>query len=227
MNEGLLLSILIASLDARNKQLASLLQNLQQQIQQCGAANMVEVLVRADDGTETIGAKRNHLIEQASGRFIVFVDDDDGVSEQYVSSLVQAIQGHPEADCICFPGEIYFRGKHPRLLVHSISFTQWCEQDGRYVRPPSHITPVLRSIASAYQFEETDYSEDIDWSLRMSQDGVLRQEAVVEQVLYFYYSRVFYAYQFLLDHTQTLRHALGLRLANRISARRALKKRSG
>lgn len=209
-----LLSILIPTLEARTSLCKKLCSALEQQMRQTNNRDIVEILVLRDDGSAAVGAKRNQLISQARGRYIVFIDDDDSVSRDYVGKLVNAIRENPGADCISFAGEITFRGKHPRKMIHSARYRDWHYGKGRYLRPPCHITPIRRHIAAKYPFAEIDYAEDMDWTLRMSHDQVLEQEVLLDEILYFYNSRRLYAYQWLLDRTQPLRHALGLRFAD-------------
>ena len=184
------------------------------QIAAASGEEAVEILTLRDDGSGAVGAKRNQLINQANGRFVVFVDDDDWVSQNYVAKILKAIQQQEQADCISFAGEITFRGKHPKKMIHSVRFKEWHCSGGEYLRPPCHITPVRRDIAARYPFAEVDFAEDMDWTLRMSRDAVLATEAVIDDVLYFYRCRRSYYVQWLLDRTQPLRHMLGLRFAD-------------
>ncbi len=209
-----LLSILIPTLDSRRELCERLQAELERQVAEISGGEAVEILTLRDDGGAAIGAKRNRLIDAARGRFIVFVDDDDWVSEDYVARILRAIRRNGQADCVSFAGEITFRGKHPRKLVHSIRFREWHHSDGAYLRPPCHITPVRRDIAARYPFAEIDFAEDMDWALRISRDAALAREAVIDEVLYFYRCRRPYFRQWLLDRTQPIRHALGLRFAD-------------
>ncbi len=226
-NSECLLSILIPTMESRLPLFTRLREELERQIARPGAGTAVEILALGDDGTEAVGAKRNRLMDMARGRFLVFVDDDDRISADYVRLILEAIRENPAADCVTFPGEITFNGRQPRKLVHSIRYTDWYELRGEYVRPPCHITPIRSDIARRYRFAEVDYSEDVDWAMRISRDGALRQEAMIDAVLYHYDSRRRYAWQWLLDKTQPVRHALGLRSVNRLSALRRLRTPSG
>lgn len=209
-----LLSILIPTLESRRDLCGRLQGELKRQIAQVSGEHAVEILTLRDDGSATVGAKRNRLINEANGRFVVFVDDDDWVSKSYVSRILKAIQQQEQADCISFAGEITFRGKHPRKMIHSVRFKEWHCSGGEYLRPPCHITPVRRDIAARYPFAEVDFAEDMDWTLRMSRDAALATEAAIDDVLYFYRCRRPYFFQWLLDRTQPLRHVLGLRIAD-------------
>jgi glycosyltransferase involved in cell wall biosynthesis len=218
-----LLSILIPTMESRLTLYTRLREELTRQSAAPGAGAAVEILALSDDGSEALGAKRNQLMDMARGRFLVFVDDDDRVSPEYVRTILAAIRENPLTDCISLAGEITFCGRHPRRLVHSTRYTDWYERKGEYVRPPCHITPIRRDIARRYRFADVDYSEDMDWALRISRDGALRREVPVDMVLYYYDSRRHYAWQWLLDKTQTVRHALGLRKVNRVAMSRRMR----
>jgi hypothetical protein len=220
VSHGRALSILIPSLRQRAPLLARLRSDLDAQIAACGAGGRVEVLTDVDAGEKPIGEKRNRLLEAATGDFVVFVDDDDRLSPRYVRSVLAAIDSNPLADCVCFPAEVRFRGGHPHLMVHAIESTQWHFRGGQYRRPPSHITPIRRSIASNFAFEPVSHSEDIDWSLRISAAGALTDAVTIDEVLYFYDCARPWPVQWLTDRTQGIRHALGLRRANLLVLRR-------
>ena len=209
-----LLSILVPTLESRRPLCDALQQDLERQISQSACDDEVEILLSCDNGQASIGAKRNQLIRQARGRFVVFIDDDDRVSRHYVEKIIQAIRNDPDIDCVGFTGEITFRGKHPRKMQHSINHREWQHGNGMYLRPPCHITPIRREIAMRYSFAEVDFAEDMDWTLRMSRDRALQREVILDDVLYLYRCRRSYVYQWLVDRTQTLRHALGLRYAD-------------
>jgi glycosyltransferase involved in cell wall biosynthesis len=223
INSECLLSILIPTMVSRLPLYTRLCEELARQSAAPGAGAAVEILSLSDDGTAALGAKRNQLMDTARGRFLVFVDDDDRVSPDYIRVILTAIQENPSADCISFAGEITFCGRHPRKLEHSIKYTDWFRSRGQYVRPPCQITPIRTDIARRYRFAETDYSEDMDWALRMSRAGVLRQEVLIDAILYYYDSRRHYGWQWLLDKTQSARHAFGLRRVNRLALSRRLR----
>ena len=208
-----LLSILIPTLDSRTHLCEQLCDEIKRQLTETNEPAFVEVLTLRDAGIMAVGAKRNQLIGKAQGRFVVFIDDDDTINKNYIKLILEAIRKNEQADCISFVGEITFRGKHPRKMVHSIKNHEWYYNNGEYVRPPCHITPVRRDIAASYRFANKNFAEDMDWTLRMSRDQALKQEVLLDDVLYYYHCRRSYAYQWILDRTQSLRHAVGLRFA--------------
>jgi len=58
---------------------------------------------------------------------------------------------------------------------------------------------------------------------RISRDRALQQEAAIDAELYYYDSRRPYAWQWLLDKTQPIRHALGLTSVNWLSVYQRLR----
>ena len=220
-----LLSVLIPTLESRRDSFEALRHKLEDQIQRHGLQGEVEILSSRDNGTLPIGSKRNTLLTQASGSFVVFIDDDDDVRDEYVKLITDVIRSHPDVDCIGIKGQITFQGRHPHLLVYSLRYHEYRTENGVYVRPPQHITPIRREIAARYRFADTSYSEDYDWGLSMREDGALRNEYFIDEVLYYYAARRSWWYQWLLDKTQWIRHPLGLQFVNRLRLGRAVRNR--
>jgi glycosyltransferase involved in cell wall biosynthesis len=223
----MLLSILIPTLEQRKPQFSALCDCLRRQIAENELESKVELLSLCDSGGQSIGTKRNALLDRSTGEFVVFIDDDDDVSTDYVSLVCRAIQIRPDVDCVGIRGCITFRGTHPHPFVHSIRYRDYSSRGGVYTRPPYHLNPIRRSIAASYRFREVNYSEDVDWALRVRQDRHLRSEEFVDAELYYYHSRRCWQYQWLLDRTEGLRHLLGLRLANRFQLYAAIRRSTG
>jgi glycosyltransferase involved in cell wall biosynthesis len=214
----MLLSVLIPTLECRRGLFARVYGELAAQAKTVDGE--VEILYLRDGGERSTGWKRNRLVAQARGEFVAFVDDDDRVSDDYVRRICDAIRSHPGIDCIGIRGTITFRGGHPREFVKSVRYADQCCRNGVYLGPPYHLNPIRRSIAARYPFANVSYSEDIDWSMRLARDGALRTECFLEPVLYSYNCRTAWGYQWLMDRTERLRHALGLRLYNRLRLER-------
>jgi len=164
--------------------------------------------------------QRNILLEQARGDFVVFVDDDDDVNDDYVRLICRVIEANPRIDCVGIQGRITFNGSHPHEFVHSVRYRRYFKRHSVYFRPPLHINPIQREIAVRYRFEDISYSEDIDCGMRMCRDRILKKEILIEEPLYFYDSRRSWHYQQFIDASETVRRILGLQLVNRIRLRR-------
>jgi glycosyltransferase involved in cell wall biosynthesis len=219
----MLLSILTPTIEERQSQFQILKNKIETQIQSSSFADQVEHLWFLDDREYSIGLKRNHLLDQATGKFVVFVDDDDDVSDNYVELICNAIMKNPDIDCIGFKGKISFAGSQQHLFVHSAQYRSYAKKRGIYYRPILHINPIKREIACLYKFEDINYSEDIDWAKRMWDDGILKKEYFINEALYFYNSGRKWWYQVLIDRTERIRQILGLQVVNNIRLRRWLK----
>lgn len=221
----MLLSILTPTLIERRERFQNLKDKLDQQIQDSLYTDRVEHLIFEDDREQSIGFKRNVLMDKAKGTFIVFVDDDDDVSDRYVHLICDAIEQHPDIDCIGLKGQITFKGAHPQPFVHCLQYTHYFKKQGKYFRPPLHINPIRREIAVQYRFENISYSEDIDWALRMLRDHALKTEAFIDACLYYYDSPRHWRYQRLIDATETIRRIFGLQRVNRVRLDRWIKEK--
>lgn len=171
------LSILICTLESRRKWLARLFKRLEPQ--RCGD---VEILTDKDNGEVSIGVKRNRLLEQATGDYICFVDDDDLVATDFVQRILEAVKTEP--DCVGMEGIITFDGRKPRKFIHSLRYKSWYEKDGIYYRNPNHLSPVKRSLALQVRFPDKNNGEDHDYSQRLL--PLLATEVYLENPIYFY-----------------------------------------
>jgi glycosyltransferase involved in cell wall biosynthesis len=141
----------------------------------------VEIIVENGNGTR--GTKRQRVLDRARGHFVCFVDDDDGVSSEYVD-LVSAIVADPEADCVSLVGEMTTDGANPERFEHSIKYSEWSTVDGVHRRCPNHLNPVRTSIARSVGFSSADFGEDREYSLNLR--GKLKREGSTDGVLYYY-----------------------------------------
>ncbi len=213
-------SILIPTLVERRAQFGELYAKLQGQIEAAGLGGEVEILELCDNREQSIGAKRNALIARAQGDYIAFVDDDDDVSPDYVPLIYNTLIEHPEADCLGITGIVSFQGTHPHRFVYSLAYDHYFSRKGVYYRPPYILNPVRRAVATQFPFAEISFNEDIDWAMRMVSAHALKQEVMLREVLYYYYSRRHWMVQGMIDFTEPVRHPLGLQFANRLRVAR-------
>lgn len=175
---ALKLSILIATMPVRKWKFNRLLNILDSQMPMNGC---VEILW--DDSMDyNIGVKRNKLLDRACGDYIVYCDDDDLVSSDYVRKILQAMEGSP--DCIGISGIITTNGKNEKQWHISKEYGTWYEKDGKYLRTPNHISPVKREIAQKIRFPEISYGEDAVYSRNIHPH--LHTENLVEGNIYHY-----------------------------------------
>jgi len=181
------LSILIASIPSRLERfLVPLLRELETQI---GESPDVEVLTLVDNRRMTIGEKRNHLRSIAAGRYSVFVDDDDRVSADYVSSILDAIRTQPGRDVYCF--DVWVRGYDsvgiggPEGMVcrYGVALAHANLTD-HFTRKPNHLMVFRTELARRVRFPDTSHGEDDAWGALVS--ARVRSEGRIDRVLYHY-----------------------------------------
>jgi len=170
------LSILICTIPKRKQLLKRLLEVLEKQTNE-----QVEILVEEDSRIITIGAKRNLLLERAQGEYICFVDDDDLVSKDYISKILQALKTNP--DCCGMEG-LLIRRKNTFKFIHSIKYETWFEKNGIYYRCPNHLNPVKRELALKTKFLDESHGEDNKYSLELR--PLLKTEVFIKGPIYFY-----------------------------------------
>jgi len=180
------LSILILTVTDRAEFLNRILSILNPQ-----KSDDVEIITISDDGSKSIGQKRNEAIQQSSGEYICFVDDDDIVSSDYVSKILDALKTNP--DCVGIHLLHFNDGNLAGFTYHSLKYNKWFEERDmttglmRYYRNPNHLNPVKRELALQTPFPEVDWGEDRDYSQRILK--LLNTEEYVTEPIYYYMFR--------------------------------------
>ena len=174
------LSILICTLETRKTLFDVLLAELKKQ----SKGYEVEILSDCDNGEQTIGEKRNKLLQKAKGDYVCFIDDDDWVDSEYITKIVEALESEP--DCVKLIGVMNTNGLNTVRFEHSIVHGVYSTFGGVYQRPPNHLNPIRREIAQKFDFPESDFGEDTDWALQIRDSGLLQREEPTYKVLYHY-----------------------------------------
>jgi glycosyltransferase involved in cell wall biosynthesis len=177
------LSILICTLPNRIGYLSQLLQVLTPQYV---STNEVEVLTESDNGSITTGTKRNILLKRSTGKYVVFIDDDDMVAPTYVKDILMAAESNPDA--IVFNGIMTTNGRDERKWYISKDYG-YEAKNGAYYRYPNHIVPIRRDIAMAFPFMDIRIGEDYAWATAIHNAGLIKSEVKIEKELYHYQFR--------------------------------------
>jgi glycosyltransferase involved in cell wall biosynthesis len=180
------LSILILTIPSRvNTYLASLLRQVHSQI---GGREDIEVLVLYDNKKRTIGQKRNALLDLAQGTHLIFIDDDDRIADDYISSIMEVLDTS-DPDCIVFDCRctVVKPGK-PSTVLHckyGVEFDYTLIGD-QWRGKPAHTMVWKSSVAKLYRYSDISNAEDIDW-VKRAVLGVKTQHRI-DKVLYYYYA---------------------------------------
>ncbi len=178
------LSILICTVFGREKSFDLLKHHLQTQINEFGRQKEVQILFNKDNKEISVGAKRQLLLEEAIGDYVVFIDDDDMVPYYYIESILDAIKHNP--DCIGF--KIECKGTPGKTASASNSWEDWADKVGGfdYVRTIYHKNPVKRNIALKIGYNDMRFGEDYDYSMRLKQSRLLICEEFINKIMYEY-----------------------------------------
>jgi len=181
---GIKLSILICSLESRKEQFDKLKECFLPQVD----GVPVDVEWSVDDGSKSIGQKRQELLEKARGDYVCFVDDDDEVPEYYVEEILKAIETQP--DCVGFWGRIISEKSGGSKQVHYSLDNKQLRHDMEkdiFLRGIGHLSPVKRAIALRVGFRDLDRNED-----RFYSEGItplLNTEVFIDKDMYIYKTR--------------------------------------
>lgn len=142
----------------------------------------VQILFNADNGEKSVGAKRNELIREADGEYVCFVDDDDDIVSDYVSSILEAIKTEP--DCVGIEGVLIHVDGKKEIFKHSIEYQCWYTGPDAYYRTPNHLNPIKRELVNKIMFHEIDFGEDQKFSDSIKR--LLKTEVYIDRQIYIY-----------------------------------------
>jgi hypothetical protein len=168
------LTILIPTLVERDAQREKLLVSIREKLERLAPTLRVEFCIDRDNRETSIGAKRQRLKKGAKGKYLVFIDDDDDITDAYIEDTVAMIQGGYQVMRLVGQMAAY-------KFVHSTEFnltTMMCSASDPPVfqRPPNHLNPIMSDIAKFFSFQDATYGEDVDWTIRVCRSGFLRTQ---------------------------------------------------
>lgn len=188
MANGIVLSICIPTIIGREVPFQKLYDKLNDQLQNEGIWNEVEIVSECDDRTMSIGSKRQLMLTRTYGDFVCYLDDDDDVPDDYCISIWSAIKNNPGIDSIGFLQICTFDGGNLKYASLSNQWEDWAENVGGwpYVRTPFFPNPMRREIAMEIGYKDMRFGEDHDFARRLKQSGLIKNEHYIHKVMYFY-----------------------------------------
>lgn len=129
----------------------------------------------------TIGEKRNKMISIARGDYVAFVDDDDAVAPDYVTSILTAIINE-KPDVVCFT--VLVTGHGPPKPCRYHPQIQHANLPNEYRRQPNHLMAWRRAIASQVSFPAVKSGEDTAWAQQAAPLAAV--VATIDKTLYTY-----------------------------------------
>jgi hypothetical protein len=143
----------------------------------------IELLALLDNKKRTVGEKRQSLINISKGEYIVFIDDDDRISEDYIDSIMNVLESESqsesksEVDCVVFDS-ICDQGNNKKLYCkYGIEYNyismkgndkseNELERMDQWRGKPSHTMVYKATIVKSHCYSNLNNGEDMDWVKR-------------------------------------------------------------
>jgi len=175
------LAILIPTLPVRVNKYARLVNKLNEQIIRHGLIDKIQIVSFCDTKDYLVGHKRNELVRLSLAKYICFIDDDDDISDNYISKVYNASLS--DVDCVTFWGE-YRTNNKVKNISFNLDYKHDSETSDCYLRYPNHLSLVKRSIALKCPFPLKNFGGDYDYSLLLKKH--LKTQVHIREKLYFY-----------------------------------------
>lgn len=144
----------------------------------------VELIGLYDNKVMRLGAKRNKLLNLASGKYVVFVDDDDKVADNYILEIMRVIRSQRNPDVIHFPIISTIHGKNPKHCEYGLNL-EYTDDGENWTGKPAHTHVWRREIATMAIFPpDLQFEEDIRWVEQVCRYA--KTEHRIDSVLYYY-----------------------------------------
>lgn len=179
-------SVLIPTMQGREESLQRLLLSIQEKVRRLAPDMRVQFSIEFDNKEKSVGLKRDALLQNAQGRYMSFIDDDDDITDEYIEDLWECIKGDYHVMRL-------FGTIAPYRFFHTLKFTFDDKMATKgdppmFQRPPNHLNPMLTDVARLIRFKDATYGEDLDWCIRLHKTQFLQREYTSDE------SRTHYIY---------------------------------
>jgi len=174
------LSILIPSIPSRASKMIALIDKLQTLI----GDKKIEILCLIDNKCKSIGEKRDNLVQASTGKYIMFVDDDDDIT--HLNSVYSAT--YFNFDVITFKSECLNADGSTFIVTHKLGnpIEHNCDENGNYLdckRPPFH-NCAWHNKFKKFHFPFVSYAEDWGWIKQFI--DLAETEYFINEIIYKY-----------------------------------------
>lgn len=179
-----ILTIAIPTVMDREFQFGILYNTLLRTIATGGWENEVEVIYEQDNKEISIGAKRQKLIDRATGKYMMMLDDDDWLGPDYIPQILEAAKDDP--DTIGYLEEVSIEGRKFKTSCISMKWKQWDSNVGLYdyVRTPYFKNPIRTSLCKQVGCADMRFGEDADFAKKIH--PLLKTEVFIDKKMYIY-----------------------------------------
>lgn len=167
-------SILIPTIPGRDAGLTRLVESIREKVDRISPHLRIQLCISFDNKESSIGVKRQSLLDEAKGKYLSFIDDDDEITDAYIEDLSEMIRGGYHT--------MRLRGQMSQYtFVHSTEMTMsspmaTMDDPPVFQRPPNHLNPMIADAAKLVPFKNAVHGEDLDWTLGLFRTKYLETE---------------------------------------------------
>lgn len=147
----------------------------------------VEVLIDGSkkflEGGLSIGKKRESLVNRATGKYLLFLDDDENIAPNYLETLVRLCQH--DVDVVTFRAFVRMRsywGLVDMRLGNDVN--EQMTPDNTVNRTAWHTCPVKSVYAKMFPFPDISDGEDFEWMQKVL--ACCTTEAHTDKIIFCY-----------------------------------------
>lgn len=159
---------------------------MKQVLSQTEKYDNIEVLGFFDNKKRSVGTKRQDMLDLARGEYLVFIDDDDRITDDYVDSIIGVLKNNSKVDCIVFNSICCIENSSlKKLCKYGIEYSYGDINGGLEWRGlPAHTMVWKSEIAKKHRYSNMERHEDVDWVKRAVKD--IKKQIRIDRVLYYY-----------------------------------------
>ena len=175
--------IMIPTVVDRGMQLQRLIYSLSKQVARYDGDIIVTILW--NNYEHELSELRQAMIENATGDYVNFIDDDDNVTDNYCDKIYPLLDG---VDYIGFRVAFYQHGQKQKQVVHSLTSEGWFDNGEGYFRRGTLINPTKRELMLKAGFKNSDYRKGVpeDTTYAQNIDKYLKTEHFIEEEVHIY-----------------------------------------
>jgi glycosyltransferase involved in cell wall biosynthesis len=146
--------------------------------------NDIELIALFDNKKRSIGKKRQEMIDISQGEYIVFIDDDDRIADDYIKLIMIELYNNTNTDCVVFDSICTI--EHSKLIKHckyGIEF-EYIDNGNEWWGKPAHTMVWKAEIVKKHKYKDMGTGEDYNWVKRAIVD--IKHQTRIDKVLYFY-----------------------------------------
>jgi glycosyltransferase involved in cell wall biosynthesis len=160
---------------------------MKQLLEQSSNFHQVEILGFFDNKKRTVGEKRQDMLNLAKGEYLVFIDDDDRIAEDYIATIIETLNNNPNTDCVVFDCICCIENSSLKTYCkYGTEFEYGYINDSQteWRGKPAHTMVYKSSIAKKHLYNNVNFGEDCEWVIRACKD--IKEQTRIDKVLYYY-----------------------------------------